>query len=238
MVAETIRELGDHSLEPGPTRAEYEERSRENLRLLGEAICAKGYKVIVGSEAIFVLAEDGLWEEFHAVHFERGQFIPGGKYIGVHFAGPVPTPTPTPTPEPDFGCPEPRPARVWTRETLPPGWGDNEIGRPRWQINSKQHGVWIDTTAVVIRNEPHCRAIGLSPYADGQPRQACPVRPDGHPDRTACERYIAEGDWVVVAEGGAVCEANPSNSAQFRRTSAGGKCKLCNPTKTSCSASY
>jgi hypothetical protein len=191
---------------------------------------------------------EGAWDE-GAVGCGVRWPIPGsGSFCGTErIANPNPgTPpsTPPPTQPPpsanDYGCPAPRPERVWTAGTLPPGWGTEEIGRPRWVIDSSPHGGWIDTTANVFRNWPYCNSIGMGDGGDTgyPPRAACPVRPDGHPERTSCERYLADGDWVVVAEGGATCESNPSNSAQFRRTSDAGTCKLCNQSNAVCSQAW
>jgi hypothetical protein len=130
---------------------------------------------------------------------------------------------PPPPPDP-FGCPAPRPLRVWD---------DN---RPHWKINAHQVNRVIDTTAVTVAQEPFCRAIGMSPMADGTLRAECPMRPEDWPvagERLACERYIAEGDWVLDARNGASCVANPENSAQFFPN--GGNCRLCNPAKSVCS---
>jgi hypothetical protein len=233
-VRRAIEELGDRTgIDP-----------RQNLETLAAKLRSYGLCAIAGIEAVFVRRSDGLVEEYHAVYFGNGSWTDSnnGKFMGIHSdgGGPPAPPVDPPAPPPvvDYGCPAPRPDRVWTAETLPPGWGSNEIGRPRWVINSKPHGVWVDTTAVTNRNEPYCRAIGMSPMADGTLRAGCPMRPDGHAERVACERYVAEGDWVVVAEGGATCEANPDNSSMFRRTSASGSCRLCNPAQTVCSEAY
>jgi hypothetical protein len=140
----------------------------------------------------------------------------------------TPPPAPTPPPVVDYGCPAPRPEREWTAETLPDGWGQDEIGRPRWLIGSSRHNAVIDTTAQVFRNEPYCRAIGMSPSGDGQPRAGCPVRPEGMADggaeRLACERYLSGGGWVLESRNGAVCEL-AENPAQFYPN--GGNCRLC-----------
>jgi len=198
------------------------------------------------------------WEAFHIVFYGEPNTVvwarkvtctPGecsagvGAYRGTwqlplsYCSASTPPPIPPqPPPVVDYGCPAPRPERVWTVETLPDGWGQNEIGRPRWQIVSKPHGELIDTTALVFRNEPYCRAIGMSPYADGQPRASCPVRSEGMADggaeRAACERYIAQGDWTLQSRNGALCEFNPSNKAQFYPN--GGNCRLCDATGVVC----
>jgi hypothetical protein len=230
-VRSAIRALGD--LRGNPPRVVLD-RLADEIRRQNPGQC-----VISGQEAVFLQRADQLWEEYHAVYFGDGSWTDSGngKYVGTHREGGPPAPPPVePPPVVDYGCPEPRPARVWTAETLPPGWGQDAIGTPRWRLTGGPHGQWVDTTALVWRNEPHCRAIGMSPMADGTPRGECPPRPDGHPDRLACERYLAEGEWVVVSDDGLPCERHPSNPAQFRAR--GGHCRLCNPALTVCSAGF
>lgn len=184
-----------------------------------------------------------LWLGYHifAGDDSNGPVPPGGSprlvrwspqaYMGAWVPPDVVTP---PTPE---ECPNPKPDRVWLEGEIPPGWDPNLVGKPRLQILSKMHtGDWVDTTLTTIRNLSYCEKIGMSPMANGVPRDVCPMRPDGHPERVACERYAAEGNWIVVSDDGLPCEQNAENSAQFRAR--GGHCRLCNPAKTVCSTSY
>lgn len=137
---------------------------------------------------------------------------------------PSPTPTvePTPTPTPISECPDPKPERFW------------EDGTPHWKINSHLYSLrWIDTTAVTVAQWKFCEAIGMGTMADGSPRGECPVRPDGHPDRIPCEKYLAGGDWTLQGKGVVTCYFNPDNHAQFMVSD--GNCRLCNPDKSVCS---
>jgi hypothetical protein len=172
-----------------------------------------------------------VWEEWKLFEY-RGGCLTGHPYKNSWIPTVPILPIP---PTDDYGCPATRPERLWTAATLPPGWGEDAIGTPRWKLGSSAHGKWIDTTANVIRNQPYCEAIGMGTHG-GQSRAACPVRPEGHPDRVACERYLAEGDWTLFAKGGATCMANPENSAQFYPNN--GNCQLCNPARTVCTAWY
>lgn len=219
-------------------------------------VCAEQW-----SDSVAIFAPDDLYEEWHAVYFGNGCIIDGpNAYKGAWpFAGEVP-PVQPPT---VYGCPPPQPERVWTVETLPPGWGQDQIGQPRWKLNSSPHGAWIDTTAVTTRNNIYGEAIGMSPDANGTPRAGVPMRPEGPTrveecpeyipgpynltlsqcqsarngdNRVECERYIAEGTWITDSNDGQQCEQNPSNSAQFRAR--GGHCRLCNPAKTVCTDWY
>jgi hypothetical protein len=99
-------------------------------------------------------------------------------------AAPAPSPTVSPTPPPDD---EPLPASpgsgggVGTASCgapVPP-----KIARVNVKVHSSQGGhVVLDATPLVGPDGGFCAAIG---YTDG--RSFCPVRPDGHPEREACE---------------------------------------------------
>jgi len=93
---------------------------------------------------------------------------------------PQPTPTPVPTPTPDF----PPPAGG--------GGGDSgSCGPPtppplaRIQVGVLIYGAGrlvLDSTPLVGPNRDYCQQIG---FTDG--RQFCPARPEGNPERGACE---------------------------------------------------
>ena len=94
--------------------------------------------------------------------------------------GPAPDPDPAPTPEP---TPEPAPPAPVDAggcgEPLPP---------PIQKVNVNIHirganKYTLDSTPLVAGFE-YCREIG---FTDG--RNRCPVRPEGHPERVACETY-------------------------------------------------
>lgn len=105
-------------------------------------------------------------------------------------AAPAPQPTPTPTPgaEPEG---EPIPA-------IPGGGsGDNasaECGEPvppavsriKVKVHAQQAGrTVLDATPLVGPNAEYCREVG---FDDG--RSFCAVRPEGYPDRQACEAAL------------------------------------------------
>jgi hypothetical protein len=82
---------------------------------------------------------------------------------------PAPTPSPTPTPGVNGKCGEPLP--VVTQMA-----GKVHIRGPnRWTL---------DSTPLTGPDASYCRTIG---FTDG--RSYCPVRPEGAPDRRACEEY-------------------------------------------------
>jgi hypothetical protein len=175
------------------------------------------------------------WNAAKLFHYGNGCLITADSAFTVHgwytYAGAAPSPPPPSGSCPVAPCPDP----TWTAATLPDGWGSDEIGRARWQFNSSIYvGRYLDNTAVVIRNEPYCAAIGLSPYADGQPRASCPVRPDGHADRAAIELWLT-GGYALESRAGATCAPHPSNPVMFEIGT--GDCRLCSlnryPSKTS-----
>ncbi len=101
----------------------------------------------------------------------------------------VPAPQPSATPTPEATPDDPLPAIPGTG-----GGGDGESGscgapappavsRINVKIyNASNDRVTLDSTPQVGPNWEYCKAIG---YTDG--RSYCPVRPDGHPERLACE---------------------------------------------------
>ncbi len=100
---------------------------------------------------------------------------------------PAPQPTATPTPEPPSD--DPLPAIPGTG-----GGGDGDPGscgppvppavsRINVKIyNASNDRLILDSTPLVGPDRAYCREIG---YTDD--RSFCPVRPDGHPERLACE---------------------------------------------------
>jgi hypothetical protein len=90
-------------------------------------------------------------------------------------ATPTPTPAPVATPNPNVP-----PAGSGCRTPYPP-----PISRMNVKVHFKQRDFWnIDVTPLVGHNVPYCSKIG---FTDG--RSLCPVRPEGAPDRVACENW-------------------------------------------------
>jgi len=103
---------------------------------------------------------------------------PGGPTLG----GPAPTATPTPSPG---AGPSPAPD---------PGAGASDCGTPlpppvsTFAVSVHQRGSdnWLlDSTPLVGPDANYCKTIG---FTDG--RSFCPVRPEGNPQRSACETYV------------------------------------------------
>lgn len=90
---------------------------------------------------------------------------------------PIPTPIPTPTPDPNVppvgsGCAQPYPPNI-TRFAI--------------KVLYKLKDYWIvDSTPLVGPDAAYCAAIG---FTDG--RSICAIRPEGTPDRSACEVWRA-----------------------------------------------
>ncbi len=100
------------------------------------------------------------------------------------FGAPAPSGTPTPTPTPAPGgdpAPEPTPS--------PEAAGcDPPLPPPLAQINVNIHlrgsDAWTLDSTPIVKDAAFCAKIG---FTDG--RSMCPVRPEGHPQRSACELY-------------------------------------------------
>ena len=105
-------------------------------------------------------------------------------------AAPQPTPRPLPGKPGSPGSPPPE------QEPLPPdggggGGGSGSCGDPQpgplSKIDVKVHiygagRTILDASPLVGPDEAYCRAIG---FTDG--RRFCPPRPEGHPERAACD---------------------------------------------------
>ncbi len=149
--------------------------------------------------------------------------------LTVTGAAPTPTPAPAATPTPTPGTPPPPeppppPAPEPTPEPPPPD-DTGECGPPYppeiQKVKAKIHltgpNKWtLDSTALVSGSD-YCREIG---FTDGRSR--CPVRPEGHPEREACEAYAVGRardtgrtgpTWERNGEfcDGFACENHPNN---------------------------
>jgi hypothetical protein len=114
-------------------------------------------------------------------------------------ATPTAEPNPNPTGTPVLGGPAPKatPTPEATPQPSPtPGSteGSGACGGPQppalSALNVKVHlrgaEAWtLDSTPVVGPDATYCAKIG---FTDG--RSVCPVRPEGHPEREACELYV------------------------------------------------
>jgi len=154
---------------------------------------------------------------------------------------PQPTPTPTPGAEPDV---DPVPA-------IPGGGASGSCGAPLpppvSRVTVRLHGQsgersLLDATPLVGPDAAYCALVGFS---DG--RSICPVRPEGHPERQACEAlrvgrasdtgrpgptWSANGKRCTGPDGGTSCLNHPDNqylafaygAGSFRACTAGGVC--------------
>ena len=98
--------------------------------------------------------------------------------------GPAPKPSPTPASE---GTPEPSPTPGSTEGSsgcgspLPPALAELSV-----KVHQRGGDAWIlDSTPLVGPDATYCATIG---FTDG--RAVCPVRPEGNPERQACELYV------------------------------------------------
>jgi hypothetical protein len=180
---------------------------------------------------LFVCRDSRVCEEWKLFAFTDG-CLAQSQYRGAHLApadsAPAPPPAPPAPPPPADGCTAPLPPKLWTAETLPDGWGSDEIGKPRWVIECGPHNNVIDCTAKVApRACEYCDAIGMG-EAGGQIRCGCPVRNECPgtfkcEERAACEAYLT-GGTRLEPRNGATCEIANDNPFQFRPS--GGNCRL------------
>ena len=164
-------------------------------------------------------------------------------------SAPAPQPTPTPTPG---AVPDEDPVPASPGRPADAGGGTSAgCGEPAppavTQINVSVHGrqadrVVLDSTPLVGPSAAYCRQIG---FTDG--RLYCPVRPEGHPERLACEAarvgraadtgrvgptWSANGKRCNGADGAASCLNHPDNqflafaygAGRFRACAASGVC--------------
>lgn len=154
-------------------------------------------------------------------------------------AAPAPSPTLSPTPPPDD---EPLPEHPGGGRAGSAACG-SPVPPPIGRVNVKVHsGALLDATPLVGPDTAYCAAIG---YTDG--RAFCPVRPDGHPEREACEAlrvgraadtgrigptWSANGQRCQGRGTAAPCENHPDNqylayalgAGTFQACAAGGAC--------------
>jgi hypothetical protein len=107
--------------------------------------------------------------------------------------GPLPTPifgtptSPSPSPSPSTTPDSPEPS------TTPPPASAGGCGQPlppplsSFNVKVHQRGTdaWILDSTPLVADAKYCAAIG---FTDG--RSSCPVRPEGNPEREACELYV------------------------------------------------
>lgn len=97
----------------------------------------------------------------------------------------------------------------WTVDPAAPSGCGAPAPAPAHHIKVKLHQVepkpTYDGTGLVGPDAAYCAAIG---YTDG--RAFCPVRPDGHPERAACEEAVfGTPVWTFDGEGECFSRPNP-----------------------------
>ena len=137
-------------------------------------------------------------------------------------------PDPEPTPEADPGAPADTstpPDGGACGEPYPPGLLKINIA-----IHIRGPNFWtLDATPLVGPDPAYCAAIG---FTDG--RANCPVRPEGHPERTACEAFLVgvavdtgrpgptwRRDGALCNGPSAGCENDPENQYLVRASGGG-----------------
>jgi hypothetical protein len=110
---------------------------------------------------------------------------PGATPLPPPVFGPAaPSPTPTPDPSPDPGpsaTPAPPPDGSGCGSPVPP-----ELSQINVKVHLRGGETWVlDSTPLVGPDAEYCAKIG---FTDG--RSICAVRPEGNPEREACELYV------------------------------------------------
>lgn len=210
-------------------------------KLRSKGICAGQHEPGHTDEIAVSSSQTAIREGYHIFSGDdsQGPVPPGGAPRKVVWSPGAARPsyhagvTPTPEPPPVNGCSSPLPPFVWTSETLPDGWGQDEIGNPRWKLACKPHNKVIDCTPQVTPHAcEYCASIGMGDFG-GQPRCGCPVRNECGSEvpptnfkcteRVACETYLT-GGTKLESRNGATCEKANDNPMQFYPN--GGNCRL------------
>ncbi len=97
----------------------------------------------------------------------------------VVLGAPAPAPTPTPSPDEPSPTPSPTPDATGCGAPLPP-----PIARVKVVVHLRGANAWTLDSTPLVQGVEYCAEIG---FTDG--RSYCPVRPEGHPERIACETY-------------------------------------------------
>ena len=151
----------------------------------------------------------------------------GGSGSPTSVPTPIATPTPAPTPTPDPNVP---PAGSGCGEPYPP-----KLTRLNVKVHLKARDFWlVDSTPLVGPDGAYCAKIG---FTDG--RLFCPVRPEGHEQRAACENWRAGvakdtsqpgPTWTYTPKGGTAtyctgeasgCERSPDSPFQVHAIQGG-----------------
>lgn len=146
----------------------------------------------------------GTWENYHYVNYgsprkvswsgggaRSGWMIPHSYVCG----GPTPVPTPTPTPPPTSGC-----------SSVPTPIANTGVIHCSVKP-AKPSETWCDWTPKV-NNRDFCAQWGQP-----QAMVVCPLRPEGHPERTACDYEYGMPMWSA---------ATPAEGDPFHATSGRG----------------
>lgn len=156
--------------------------------LVAQALWKRSVCAIVGQDAVFIEADDGLWEEWHVAAETDGGWGTNA-YLGVHHVRADARPT-------SAGV-EPLPDR-----------------RALW-VRGHRVNAWFDFTPEIKPkdgSEPEavhqlCVAYGFGTWPDGTPRYNCPLGADLTPVRIERER------WAMG--GGSICLSSPTNVPVF-----------------------
>jgi hypothetical protein len=186
------------------------------VALRERGLCA-GQHITGHTDEIAVASScEGVWEGYHNAYFGTPSTVvwsPGGNRPAYQIPSSYCPDDPEPPPPPQFDCPDPVPDR--TRLEL--GLKKHSARKKSWDLTPKLSKVCA-----------YCEAIGMGQMG-GHMRCGCPVRPEGHPERSACEQFVLGGLPRWFCDGVEIeSEANPYQAI------CPGRVRGCNANLTLC----
>lgn len=175
--------------------------SIRTLDLVANEVRLRGFCAGRLDDSVFIQTPSGKWHEHHAVAFSTGCWARDPAQLPKNTWTYGSDNPPPPPPPPPSGCPNPQPPPV--SEFIV----KEHTKGPNWTV--------VDSTPKV-KDSQYCSAIG-------QPGIYCPIRPEGDPNRAACEA-VSTGTVVWTGPG----EQVPDNVYQYRvRRGVSGTAKIC-----------
>jgi hypothetical protein len=183
----------------------------QTLQERGE--CA-GQHIDGHSDEIAIHTGDCVWESYHIAYFGDPSTVvwyPGA----LRWAYRIPSKYCEAIPEPVVKeCPAPKPNRLQLYFNIKCGSRGN-----------------CDATPLVVKSCGYCDSIGMGRMGDGSIRCSCPVRHDGHADRSACEQFFVGGDPRWFCDNQEIeSKVNPY------KANCAGEVQLCNSDLSVCSS--
>jgi hypothetical protein len=146
---------------------------RERGLCAGQHITGRTDEIAVSSDC------EGVWEGYHITTWAAKPTVvwsPGSHRPAYKIPPSYCTINHNPPPPIQLDCPDPVP----------------DVNSLRLDVKYHGRNKW-DLTPKLINVCRYCDDIGMG-YHGGEIRCSCPVRPEGHVDRSACEQFVLGGD--------------------------------------------